>query len=386
MTTSRRHTGVAVGAVLALSMLGGCASQPAGSAVDPGRAAVAPTGAPKTKASKPSARPQPASREYRAVAVTGDFAGDPDVDRFIGRMNDGHGFSREYLAGVLSQAERKQWILDQLDRDRPTGAPPRPGGWSRYREKFLTDRHIAGGVEFWRENARELERAARKYGVPPEYIVGIIGVETFYGRITGTFRVLDALSTLAFDYPPRSSYFRGELEQFLLLSREEDVPPLTVKGSYAGAMGYPQFMPRSYRAYAVDGDGDGRRDLWNSWDDVIASIANYLAAHGWRGGEPVLAAADLPWPDDSVDLVAGSITANETVGSLRHKGLVFESSMPEEAPAVFIEVAGSEGPERLAGFHNFSVITRYNRSVLYALAVNELGLAAAARLPTAESP
>jgi len=228
-----------------------------------------------------------------------------------------------------------------------------------------------------------VERAS---GVPAHVIVGILGVETYYGRITGSFLVLDALSTLAFDYPPRSDYFRAELEQFLLLTREEDVSPRSVKGSYAGAMGYPQFMPRSYRAYAVDGDGDGRRDLWGSWDDVIASVANYLARHGWRAGEPVLAGASLPFPDDAEGLIAGSISTNETVGSLRQKGLEFESPLADEAPAVFIEVAGNEGPEQRAGFHNFSVITRYNRSVLYALAVNDLGETVAGRLSAEAAP
>ncbi len=304
-----------------------------------------------------------------------------DVRVFVDDMERSHGLDRAWGGKLMDAAASQPRIIELMSRPAERTKP-----WHEYRDHFLTEARIAAGAGFWAEHRQRLAEVEAATGVPAHVIVGILGVETFYGRITGTFRVLDALSTLAFDYPPRSSYFRGELEQFLLLSREEDVPPLTVKGSYAGAMGYPQFMPRSYRAYAVDGDGDGRRDLWNSWDDVIASIANYLAAHGWRGGEPVLATADLPWPDDSVGLVAGSITTNETVGSLRHKGLVFESPMPEEAPAVFIEVAGSAGPERLAGFHNFSVITRYNRSVLYALAVNELGLAAAARLPTAESP
>lgn len=304
-----------------------------------------------------------------------------DVRVFIDDMEREHGLDRAWVGRLMDAAASQARIIELMNRPAERTKP-----WHEYRGHFLTEARIAAGADFWAAHRRRLAAAEAETGVPAHVIVGILGVETFYGRITGTFRVLDALSTLAFDYPPRSSYFRGELEQFLLLSREEDVPALTVKGSYAGAMGYPQFMPRSYRAYAVDGDGDGRRDLWNSWDDVIASIANYLAEHGWRGGEPVVAAADLPWPDDSVGLVAGSIATNETVGSLRHKGLVFESSMPEEAPAVFIEVAGGGGPERLAGFHNFSVITRYNRSVLYALAVNELGLAAAARLPSAEAP
>jgi membrane-bound lytic murein transglycosylase B len=214
MTTRRFDSGIAVGVLMTLTLLGGCASQPTGGTTDSMGGASVPAATPKTKAPKPAARPQPASREYRAVAVSGDFAGDPEVDRFIDRLKDGHGFSREYLAGVLSQAERKQWILDQLDRERPTGGPPRPGGWSRYREKFLTDRHIAGGVEFWRENARELDRASRQYGVPPEYIVAIIGVETFYGRNVGTYRVIDALATLASTTRAGPTISRGSSRTF----------------------------------------------------------------------------------------------------------------------------------------------------------------------------
>ena len=305
-------------------------------------------------------------------------AGRDDVRVFIDEMAQQHGLDRAWVGQLLGAATSQARIIELMNRPAERTKP-----WHEYRDHFLTEQRIALGLEFWSAHRDRLAEVEARTGVPARVIVGILGVETFYGRITGSYRVLDALSTLAFDYPPRASYFRGELEQFLLLSREEDVAPLTVKGSYAGAMGYPQFMPRSYRAYAVDGDGDGRRDLWTSWDDVIASIANYLAGHGWRAGEPVLAAADLPWPDDATGLVAGSIRADETIGSLRSKGLVFDSPLPDDAPALFIEVAGSAGPERLAGFHNFAVITRYNRSVLYALAVEELGSTVAARLPPA---
>ncbi|MBS1199593.1 MAG: hypothetical protein H6R27_271 [Proteobacteria bacterium] len=308
-------------------------------------------------------------------------AGREDVRAFIDDMEREHGLDRAWVGQLLDAAASQARIIELMNRPAERTKP-----WFEYRDHFLTEQRIAAGLEFWVAHRERLAEAEARTGVPAHVVVGILGVETFYGRITGNYRVIDALSTLAFDYPPRSSYFRGELEQFLLLLREEDVPPLAAKGSYAGAMGYPQFMPRSYRAYAVDGDGDGRRDLWTSWDDVIASIANYLAQHGWRAGEPVIAPADLPWPDDAVGLVAGSIRADETVDTLRQKGLVFDSPLPGDAPALFIEVAGGEGPERLAGFHNFSVITRYNRSVLYALAVNELGMSVASRLPAVESP
>lgn len=303
-----------------------------------------------------------------------------EVRAFVEDQRSRHGFDAEWLERMMAEASSQQRIIELMSRPAERTKP-----WHEYRDHFLTEQRIAAGLDFWTAQREQLERVEAATGVPARIIVGILGVETFYGRITGNFRVLDALATLAFDYPPRQAYFRGELEQFLLLAREETVEPLSVKGSYAGAMGYPQFMPRSYRAYAVDGDGDGRRDLWASWADVIASVANYLAQHGWRAGEPVLARAELPFPDDVEGLVAGSITANETVGSLRTKGLRFDSALAEESAALFIEVAGKDGPERLAGFHNFSVITRYNRSVLYALAVHGLGSAVEARLPVPAS-
>lgn len=304
-----------------------------------------------------------------------------DVRAFVAEVVERNGLDRRWVEGTLVEATPQPRIIELMSRPAERTKP-----WHQYRDHFITEERIAAGLEFWLAHRDRLAAVERATGVSAGVIVGILGVETYYGRITGSFRVLDALSTLAFDYPPRRDFFRAELEQFLLLSREEHVPPATVLGSYAGAMGYPQFMPRSYRAYAVDGDGDGWRDLWGSWDDVIASVANYLVRHDWRAGEPVLAPADLPYPDDSEGLVAGSIRADETVGSLRSKGLEFETALGDGAPALFIEVAGGAGPERRAGFHNFSVITRYNRSVLYALAVNDLGEAVAARLPAERAP
>jgi len=244
----------------------------------------------------------------------------------------------------------------------------------------MTVERINAGVAFWSEHRAEIARVANETGVAAHVIVGILGAETFFGRITGKYRVVDALSTLAFDYPPRSSYFRAELEQFLLLAREEDIDTKVVQGSYAGAMGNAQFMPRSYRSWAVDGDGDGKRDLWGSWPDVIASVANYLADHGWRAGEPVVVPANLWFPKADA-LVAGKLAPDSTVKALRDRGLAFETTQGGTAPALFIKVDGDGGPELRAGFHNFGVITRYNRSVLYALAVNDLGLRIESLLP-----
>jgi membrane-bound lytic murein transglycosylase B len=355
---------------LALAVLSGCASQPVGGAAsDAGSEGVTPTAAPRARPTKPAAKPQPASREYRALAVTGDFAGDAEAERFIGRMTNGHGFSREYLAGVLSQAERKQWILDQLDKERPTGGPPRPGGWSRYREKFLTDRHIAGGVEFWRDNARELERASRQYGVPPEYIVGIIGVETFYGRNLGSHRVIDALATLAFDYPRRADYFAGELESFMVMARSERIDPLSPRGSYAGAMGLGQFMPTSFLKWAVDFDGDGRRDLWEP-ADAIGSVANYFKVHGWQSGQPVVTPAAAT--GGRARMLDAGFDTSYSLAALASHDIRPAAQVAQRDDLRLLRLSTYAGDEYWLGYQNFYVITRYNRSTNYAMAVHQL--------------
>lgn len=301
-----------------------------------------------------------------------------DVRQFMRDMQRKHGFDEAWLADVMAQAESQPKVTELMSRPAEQVKP-----WHAYRDHFLTDERIAAGLEFWMAHRERLARIEHSTGVAQHVIVGILGVETFFGRITGRFRVVDALATLAFDYPPRGKYFRDELEQFLLLAREEQVDIGTALGSYAGAMGSPQFMPRSYRAYAVDGDGDSRRDLWGSWDDVIASVANYLAEHGWHAGEPVVAPASL-WFPRADGLVAGSLIPDSTVKALRDRGLSFETSLEDRAPALFIRVAGNDAVELRAGFHNLGVITRYNRSVLYALAVHDLGSRIQALLPPAE--
>ncbi len=307
-----------------------------------------------------------------AAALDGTRA---DVRAFTEQMRRKHGFDAAWLDGVIADAKSQPRIIELISKPAEKSLP-----WYRYRDHFLTAERIAAGVEFWIEHRERLAATERRTGVAAHVIVGILGAETFFGRITGRYRVIDALATLAFDYPPRSSYFREELEQFLLLAREDQVDVATVLGSYAGAMGSPQFMPRSYRAYAVDGDGDHRRDLWGSWDDVIASVANYLAQHGWRAGEPVTSPAAL-WFPRSDALVPGALAPDATVKGLRDRGLRFDTTLDEDAPALFIRVEGESGPELRAGFHNFGVITRYNRSVLYGLAVHDLGLRIEALVP-----
>ncbi len=307
---------------------------------------------------------------YSLAAV--DFSGRPDVDAYIGQMVQQQGFSRDELNTLFKDAQRKQNILDAIARPAEQVKP-----WSEYRQIFVTDTRIAEGVEFWRENAAALERAQREFAVPPEVVVAIIGVETRYGRNAGSYRVIDALATLAFDYPPRGDFFRNELTQFLLLAREEGVDPRSLTGSYAGAMGFGQFIPSSFRSYAVDFDGDGKRDIWTNPQDAIGSVANYFRKHGWTADGHVVEPASVKAPQ--ADAVANeSLNLQYTVGQLRALGVSVEG-LPDAAEAGLYRMDGSSGLEYWVGLHNFYVITRYNHSSMYALAVHQLGQAIASR-------
>ncbi|MFU8895299.1 MAG: lytic murein transglycosylase B [Gammaproteobacteria bacterium] len=298
-----------------------------------------------------------------------------DVQAFIDRVHEEHGLERETVRSILELARVQPPIIDAISRPAERVRP-----WHEYRNIFMTEARIAAGVEFWREHSTRIAQVEADTGVPAEILVGIIGVETFYGRIIGRYRVLDALATLAFEYPPRSAFFTRELEQFLLLVREQGLEIETPVGSYAGAMGMPQFIPSSYRAYAVDGDGDGRVDLWNSMDDILASVANYFKAHGWRAGEPVVAAAVAGGKDPSA-LAHQGLNTNTTVGALWAAGVGLVGPAPQDldAAAGLFVLEHAQGPRYWAGFHNFYVITRYNRSLMYALAVHQLGEAIGAR-------
>ena len=289
-----------------------------------------------------------------------------DVSSFIDKMVSTYQFDRTQLENTLRGADSKQSILDAISKPAEKTIP-----WFEYRERFLIDKRINRGKSFQVEHQAMLNKLAGD-GAPVAEILGILGVETMYGEITGRFRVLDALTTLGFDYPPRADFFRYELEQFLLLSREQKVAADQPLGSYAGAMGAPQFMPHSYREFGADGDGDGKVDLWNNWDDVLASVANYLKQHGWRSGEPVVTDAVLTSIDTSA-FTLGDVTLNETVASLRAKGVKFVTTLPDTAPAVLLSLQGKDGPVYRVGFNNFYVITRYNRSPLYANTVYDLG-------------
>jgi membrane-bound lytic murein transglycosylase B len=293
----------------------------------------------------------------------------PEVEAFIATMVEEHDFDREQLRDTLGAAEVKQSILDAIARP-----AEKTKSWAEYREIFITPERIKAGAQFWVDNEDALRQVSEATGVPMEMLVGIIGVETYFGRITGSFRVLDALSTLAFSYPPRAKFFRRELEQYLLLVREEGMQATDATGSYAGAMGRPQFMPSSFRAYAVDATGDGKRDIWNDWTDVAGSIANYFLEHGWKPGEDVAAQASLggSW-QGPVPEPRNTLKPSETVASLSRKGVMFVTDLPGDSKGELLTYAGADGLEHWVGFHNFFVITRYNRNVMYALAVHQLG-------------
>ncbi|MGD0491558.1 MAG: lytic murein transglycosylase B [Steroidobacteraceae bacterium] len=303
-----------------------------------------------------------------------------DVKDFIAQMAQQYDFKKRKLRKLLKAAQSQPAILQAMERPAEQAKP-----WYEYRAIFLTDRRIREGTEFWLAHRQELDRASVRSGVAPEYIAAILGVETFYGRQTGSYRVLDALATLAFDYPPRAKFFRDELEQFLILTRDFNMDPLTLKGSYAGAMGAPQFMPSNYRRFAVDANSDGRIDLWTNWSDVCASVGNYLREHGWNEGEPVLTEAAVD-PGKAADLDGRKLALDETVGSLKAKGVSFDSSMPADAPAMLVAADEPDGVHWRVGYNNFFVITRYNHSALYAMAVYELAAAVKQQVLMSDTP
>ena len=298
------------------------------------------------------------------------YGGRDDVRAFIAEMVERHGFAQEELEGAFARAQFQPSIVKAM-----TPLPSGQRSWTVYRSRFINPLRIEGGVAFWAQHQEALQRAAETFGVPEEFVVAIIGVETIYGRHTGGYRVIDALATLAFDYPRRADFFRGELESFLLLARENDVDVLGMKGSYAGAVGIPQFMPSSWRRYAVDFDGDGRRDLLGSPTDAVGSVANFLREHGWMPGDPVaypVRAEGDAWRS----FADGGVEPVHTVATLAGAGIsigTVDSPPASEMPAVLIELETPNAPPELwMGFQNFHAITRYNRSSFYAVSVIEL--------------
>jgi membrane-bound lytic murein transglycosylase B len=298
----------------------------------------------------------------------------PEIQSFIASATLESPLTRAGVTHILRRAHPNPGVIDKITRPAETVLP-----WWQYRANFLTEQRIADGTRFWLTHQAILESVAKSTGVAPEYIVAILGCETSYGRITGKDRVLDSLATLAFDYPPRGDFFRGELLQFLLLSKEAHLNPLTVKGSYSGAMGAPQFMPSSYRHYGVDADANQHIDLWNDWHDIIASIANLLKQNGWQPDAPVLTQAQLA-SGAAVPVPPRMLELTETLDSLRAAGISTDSTLPGDTPAVLIGADQATGPAFRVGFKNFYVLSRYNRSARYSMAVADLAQAIAERV------
>lgn len=301
------------------------------------------------------------------VADATSFSEREDVRQFVAEMVSKHGFDADELGEVFAQVTLRPRVAKAM-----TNKVVKPPSWSRYRANFVNPWRIDHGVSFWDKNEAALTRARQIYGVPEEVIVAIIGVETRYGTYPLSHPVLDTLATLAFDYPRRGEFFRSELEQYLLLMREEGRDPLSIRGSFAGAMGIPQFMPSSYRSYAVDFDGDGQRDLWRNSSDAIGSVANYLKAHGWDASLPVAIRASLQQDAASGDLLGGSLKPLHSMKKLNAQGVMAAEPLAPDTPVALLSVEVADGQEYWLGLNNFYVITRYNRNLFYALSVYQL--------------
>lgn len=300
--------------------------------------------------------------------AVGEYTQHPLTLAFIDKMVDQHHFNRKQLLGLFAKVEKKQNILEAIARPAEKVKP-----WYEYRKIFITNERIAQGVQFWRENQAILSEVERKYQVSAKMVVAIIGVETGYGRNTGKYRVLDALSTLAFDYPPRADFFVKELEAFLLLTKQQQQDPLSLTGSYAGAMGYGQFMPSSVRNFAVDYSGDGVIDIWHNKGDAIASVANYFKANGWQYRAPVFTLAKKT-ANFNEQLLNTKAKPSRSLNELRSLGISpLSGDYPATSPAEALSYQVENGWEYWLGFNNFYVITRYNRSQMYALAAWQLG-------------
>ncbi len=297
-----------------------------------------------------------------------DISNRPNVQIFIHEMVKEHGFSEAELNALFKQVNINQQIIETMNRP-----AERTKTWDEYKPMFVTNPHAMNGVKFWKDNQAAFDKAQQEYGVPPEMIIAILGVETRYGQITGGFSVLEALSTLAFDYPRRAPFFTSELKHYLLLAREEGVDPKTLIGSYAGAMGKPQFMPSSYRSYAVDFSGNGKRDIWNNNVDVIGSVANYFKAHGWEANQPVAYQATLSG-DAYKTIPVNELNPHITIAELKAKGVTPKEkiNLDPNQKVTLIELQTANGPEYWIGLNNFYAIMRYNPRVMYAMAVYQL--------------
>jgi len=302
-------------------------------------------------------------------AYAANLANEADVQKFINEMVKDHDFKKNELNTLFSQVKVKQKILDAISRPAEKSKP-----WHEYRKIFLTQKRIENGVKFWQENSDIIDYAEKVYGIAPQIMVAIIGVETYYGRLQGSYRVMDALSTLAFKYPKRSKFFRGELKHFLIMSQEQNFDPLTKTGSYAGAMGMGQFIPSSFQSYAIDFDGDGEKNIWTNNSDAIGSVANYFKRHGWKKDQPVTDQLKLN-KENTIsldDACKRSCKPKLTVADFKDKGLQGKTSVNNQSSAILLILKQKNSKEYWLGYNNFYVISRYNHSTLYSMAVYQL--------------
>lgn len=298
-----------------------------------------------------------------------NLAKETEVQEFINEMVNKHGFNKKELQTLFAKVKVKQKILDAISRP-----AEKSKDWHEYRKIFITEKRIKKGVEFWQENSDIISYAEKVYGVAPEIMVAILGVETYYGRLQGKYRVMDALSTLAFKYPKRSKFFRGELKHFLIMSQEQNFDPLSKTGSYAGAMGMGQFIPSSFQSYAIDFDGDGEKNIWTNNSDAIGSVANYFKRHGWKRGQPVTDKLSLN-KNNSItmdDRCKRSCKPKHTVTYYKQKGLQGKTSVSDKSKAILLILKQQKTKEYWLGYNNFYVISRYNHSTLYSMAVYQL--------------
>jgi len=303
---------------------------------------------------------------FASPLQAGPYNETPESRDFVREMSERYGFGAERVSAILANAQRRDSILEAISRPAEKTLE-----WHEYRRIFMRDERIEQGVSFLRKHQEAFERAEREYGVPASIVAAIIGVETWYGTYKGKYRVLDALATLAFDYPPRSRFFRSELAQYLLMTREQGFDPMALTGSYAGAMGYGQFISSSYRHYALDFDGDDVADILTNPVDAIGSVANYFHAHRWQTGEPVAERVSGSLPKSS-PLLTGELRPTLTVTDYQQAGIIPKMDVPGDAKARAVRLVGDEGSELWLTYHNFYVITRYNHSHLYAMAVHQL--------------
>jgi membrane-bound lytic murein transglycosylase B len=354
-----RRTSLTIAAAALLLPLAGCGSNPAKQAPEATLASA-----------QGSARAVQFSTTPRLTS--GPYAGRADVEAFIDRMQ-AQGYSRGEMVAILSRVRPDDWIIEYMNRQwRPSSGPN--GAWTRYRSRHITPDMLAKGTAFWNQHAAALERASKQYGVPPEYIVAIIGIETKWGGYMGKHRIIDALATLAFDYPRRADYFSDELESFLVMTRQEGIDPFQPVGSFAGAMGYGQFMPSSYLAYAVDFDGDGHRNLWDK-EDAIGSVAHYFQQHGWKSGQPVA----TPVAAASPGALETGFRTSYPAGRLQSMGFRAPMSLSDAQRVSLLQLDAAGGYEYWFGFDNFRAITEYNNSTYYAMTVHQLAQALRAR-------